>query len=210
MTRVGCFLRRFPQFRRVLADFEPAVSWAFPDSKSAGKLGLASGPTSHGSFAERQNRYPSPMQGLVRVLIKLLHFFVENRTFGGIAKSAVKAEAWGGIVNERKFRGWLVNSNFWQSHLCSRSLHVGILCLNRPCWVPVPVQRALPLSAATPRPVRSQAWASICSARTSATAAKSGLTSLQLNRATGALSVPVAFAFAYAPGWLGREQMGTV
>ena len=210
MNMFGQNPRTCVQLRRVLADFELFSSKSFRDSHGPDSLDCADGPTSHGSCAERQNRYPSPMQGLGRVLIKPLHFFHRNQSVEGIAKSGQSAQDLGADSHGKDIGGWLGNSKSWQSRVFWASQAAAIRCCCRVFMARALALRAHHLSAATRPLARRLVLVSTFSARISATAAKRQLTALHFNRATGAQPAPVAFAFANATGRPGCEQTGTV
>lgn len=184
MTGISMFARMTCPFRQVLADSALSAPSPFSDRAISAKVGSAADITSHESFAERQNRYPSPLQGLGLIPAKPLQFVWTGH--GGGEKNpclAIVIEYRPAVVEfaainstSRIIRVCKRNSGSWQSAAQSRFRPVATPCWNKDYLAPAPVLARPWFWAAIRQPVRSPARVSTSTARTRRTCADAGLT----------------------------------
>lgn len=174
MKQIGQFLPAVAAVRRLAADIGALASSPFESAGTRSNIHHVAHLTSHGCVAERQNRYPSPLQGLGLIPVKALHPFWKG-LFGadfrrtcanvielhaqGVEPAATKSLQKGILICKR-------NSGSWQLQVFWAFRHAATPILNRASWGPARAQARPWCSAAMSPLARSSGPASTWLART--------------------------------------------
>lgn len=172
MNAIGQYLPTPYGFGQVPAEMATHVAGLFRDSLNRAKQHPASGYFSRKPFAERQNRYPSPMQGPDLIPVRSLYFFVGGALRRmGIALRCVLTD-FGGVNAAKKGNGVCVEKSRLSPVLvCWASRAAATRYWSKLCLAPVQVLQGRLRLAATQPLARRLVLAPISSVRISATAA---------------------------------------
>jgi len=214
MREFGAILPMPPTIGQVSAEMHQPVFWRFANLAKRAKQPLATGCFSREPFAERQNRYPSPMQGPELIPVRPLYYSVGQSGWMKRLASARFLPDFGRETSQNKGLVGCVR----KSPSSPVSAYLALRVAATPCWSKACSGRAQahlvrqPL-VATPRQARPSARVLTSSVRISRTPAdiSGGLTTCS-NHYPGHPHAIRAGGFSFAkshPGTGLRAALGT-
>ncbi len=183
MSIFGQLSRTGRWIRRETADFGLVRTGLFANPISVASVGVAEGLSSHGFFAERQNRYPSPLQGLGPIPARSLQYLWDGRLAAEtghycanvIAYQPPSAASVRIKINSERKQACKRNPVSSQRWGCWHFRPVATRCWNRGSLGQGPGLERQSYWAAAPRPASSSARAPTSTARITAASADGGL-----------------------------------